>query len=36
MPAPEQLRKTSLLGSTTMLRVLAGVYHELSSSVYAW
>ncbi len=27
---PEQLRKQSLLGSTTMLRVMAGVYHELS------
>lgn len=26
---PEDLRKSSLLGSTTMLRVLAGVYHEL-------
>jgi hypothetical protein len=27
---PEDLRKTSLLGSTTMLRVLAGVYQELA------
>jgi len=27
---PEVLRKTSLLGSATMLRVLAGVYHELA------
>jgi hypothetical protein len=27
---PEQLRKQSLLGSTTMLRVMAGVYYELS------
>jgi hypothetical protein len=26
---PEELRKTSLLGSTVMLRVLAGVYEEL-------
>ncbi len=26
---PEELRKTSLLGATTMLRVLAGVYYEL-------
>jgi hypothetical protein len=27
---PEQLRKQSLLGSTTMLRAMAGVYYELS------
>ena len=27
----EELRKTSLLGSTTMLRVLAGVYHDLTT-----
>lgn len=27
---PEQLRKTSLLGSSTMLRVMAGVYYELA------
>lgn len=27
---PEELRKTSLLGSTTMLRVLAGAYYELT------
>jgi len=27
---PEVLRKTSLLGSTTMLRVLAGTYHALT------
>ncbi|MBA3375305.1 MAG: hypothetical protein H0U00_05755 [Actinobacteria bacterium] len=27
--APGELRKTSLLGASTMLRVLAGVYHEL-------
>ena len=27
---PEELRKKSLLGSVTMLRVLAGVYHELA------
>jgi len=27
--APEDLRRNSLLGSTTMLRVLAGVYHNL-------
>ena len=27
--APEQLRKTSLLGASTMLRVLAGTYFEL-------
>jgi hypothetical protein len=26
---PEQLRRTSLLGSITMLRVFSGVYHEL-------
>jgi hypothetical protein len=26
---PQELRKQSLLGSTTMLRVLAGVFHEL-------
>lgn len=26
---PKELRKTSLLGSVTMLRVLAGVYHNL-------
>lgn len=30
---PESLRKTSLLGSTTMLRVLAGVYHELVKEI---
>jgi len=30
---PEQLRKTSLLGSTTILRVLAGVYHELVKEI---
>jgi len=29
---PEQLRKKSLLGSTTMLRVMAGVYHELAKN----
>jgi hypothetical protein len=29
---PEALRKESLLGSTTLLRVLAGVYHELATS----
>jgi DNA-sulfur modification-associated len=28
---PEELRKSSLLGSTTMLRVLAGVYHDLTT-----
>jgi len=27
--APEQLRQTSMLGSTTFLRVLAGVWYEL-------
>jgi hypothetical protein len=27
--APEELRKTSLLGASTMLRVLAGTYYEL-------
>lgn len=27
--APVELRKTSLLGASTMLRVLAGAYHEL-------
>lgn len=31
--SPEKLRKTSLLGSTTMLRVLAGVYNELADSM---
>jgi DNA-sulfur modification-associated len=29
--APEDLRRTSLLGSTTMLRVLAGVHHDLTT-----
>jgi len=29
LATPEHLRKTSLLGSATMLRVLAGVYNEL-------
>jgi len=28
---PQDLRKTSLLGSATMLRVLAGVYYELAT-----
>lgn len=28
--SPEELRKTSLLGSTTMVRVLAGAYQQLS------
>lgn len=28
--SPEELRQTSLLGSTTMLRVLAGAYQQLS------
>src|SRR4029077_9314967 len=28
--APEDLRRTSLLGSTTMFRVLAGAYQQLS------
>ena len=27
---PQQLRKQSILGSTSMLRVLAGVYHDLA------
>ena len=27
---PEELRKSSLLGSTTVLRVLAGVYYQLA------
>jgi len=31
LATPEDLRKTSLLGSATMLRVLAGVYNELAS-----
>lgn len=31
--SPERLRKTSLLASTTMLRVLAGVYNELAKDV---
>ena len=31
---PEQLRKSSLLGSSSMLRVLAGVYHELWNKGY--
>lgn len=30
---PEELRKTSLLGSATMLRVLAGVYHVLAKDL---
>jgi hypothetical protein len=30
---PEELRKQSLLGSTTMLRVLAGVFYELRKDV---
>lgn len=30
--SPEQLRSSSLLGSITMLRVLAGVYHDLRAS----
>jgi hypothetical protein len=29
---PEELRRGSLLGSTSMLRVLAGVYHDLHSA----
>jgi hypothetical protein len=29
---PQQLRQTSLLGSVGTLRVLAGVYHELSAA----
>jgi len=33
--SPEQLRKSSLLGSSSMLRVLAGAYYELSS-VQQW
>lgn len=28
---PEDLRRASLLGSTSMVRVLAGVYHDLNS-----
>jgi hypothetical protein len=28
--SPEDLRSTSLLGSTTMIRVLAGAYHQLT------
>jgi len=28
--SPQQLRRTSLLGSATMLRVLAGAYHDLT------
>jgi hypothetical protein len=31
--SPEVLRKTSLLGSTSFLRALAGVYHELSKGM---
>jgi hypothetical protein len=30
---PEDVRKTSLLGSATMLRVLAGVYYDLSKDM---
>jgi hypothetical protein len=30
--APEELRRVSLLGSTSMLRVLAGVYHDLHAT----
>ena len=29
---PEELRRANLLGSTSMLRVLAGVYHDLNSA----
>ena len=29
---PEELRRVSLLGSTSMFRVLAGVYHDLTST----
>jgi hypothetical protein len=29
---PEELRRASLLGSTSMLRVLAGVYHDLHAT----
>lgn len=29
---PEDLRRSSLLGSTSMLRILAGVYHDLKST----
>jgi hypothetical protein len=29
---PEELRRASLLGSTSMLRILAGVYHELHAA----
>jgi DNA-sulfur modification-associated len=29
---PEELRRGSLLGSTSMLRVLAGVYHDLTAT----
>jgi hypothetical protein len=29
---PDELRKASLLGSTTMLRVLGGVYHDLKTA----
>ena len=32
MVKPEQLRKSSMLGSTTMLRALAGTYRELEQS----
>lgn len=30
--APEELRRASLLGSTSMLRVFAGIYHDLHST----
>jgi hypothetical protein len=33
--SPEELRKRSLLGSSTMLRVLAGVYYQLIDSNYS-
>jgi hypothetical protein len=33
--APEDLRKQSLLGSSTMLRIIAGVFHQLSQEGYS-
>lgn len=33
---PDDLRKTSLLGSPLFIRILAGVYHELKSDKHAW
>ncbi|WP_217181631.1 DNA sulfur modification protein DndB [Streptomyces sp. AC495_CC817] len=34
--SPQTLRESSLLGSPAMLRVLGGVFHELTSDRHAW